>query len=86
MTFSGKAARRSWEKIDRDVRKVKMQMLALTLIAIGVLLTAAAFAPSSWDFALAVMPGWHVTIFPASLWVGATVILIGIVALLVSFR
>jgi hypothetical protein len=61
-------------------------MTARALIAIGVLLTAAAFAPSSWDFAVAVMPGWHVTIFPASLWVGATVILIGIVALLVSFR
>jgi hypothetical protein len=74
------------ENRSRCALKVKMQMPALALIAIGVLLTAAAFAPSSWDLAVAVMPGWHVTIFPAPLWVGAIVMLIGIVTLLVSFR
>ena len=61
-----------------------MRIVALALIAVGVLLTAAALAPSSWDFAVAVMPGWHVTVFPPPLWLGALVILSGLVALLAS--
>ena len=65
---------------------VKMLMTARALIAIGVLLTASALAPSSWDFAVAITPSWHMTVFPAPLWVGAIVVLIGIVVRLVSLR
>ena len=60
-----------------------MLIAALALIAVGVLLTAGALAPSSWDFAVAVMPGWHVTVFPLPLRAGVLVTLGGLVALFV---
>ena len=63
-----------------------MLIAALAFIGVGVLLTAVAFVPSPWDFAVAVAPGWHVTIFPAPLWVGVLVMLIGLVALLASVQ
>jgi hypothetical protein len=59
-----------------------MLTAALAFVGVGVLLTAVALVPSSWDFAVAVAPGWHVTIFPVPLWVGVLLMLTGLVALL----
>jgi hypothetical protein len=61
---------------------MNMLLAALALLAVGVLLTATALAPPSWDFAVSVMPGWHVTVFPVPLWLGVLVTLGGLVALL----
>jgi len=55
---------------------------ALLLVVAGVLITAAALVPSSFDFAIAVSRGWHVTVFPPPLFVGVLAILIGIVTLI----
>ena len=63
-----------------------MLVAALAIIGVGVLLTAGALVASPWDFAVAVAPGWHVTIFPAPLWVGVLVMLTGLVALLASVQ
>jgi hypothetical protein len=55
---------------------------ALTLVAAGVLLTLGGLlGPRSWDFAVSVMPGWHVTIFPPSLRMGLLVLASGVAAL-----
>ncbi|MBA3271678.1 MAG: hypothetical protein H0T71_14335 [Acidobacteria bacterium] len=62
-----------------------MLITALALIAAGVLIAASAWAPWPFDFAVAVMPGWHATVFPPPAFVGVLVILSGIVALLASF-
>jgi hypothetical protein len=60
-------------------------ILALTLIVTGVLITAGGLiAPGSFDFAVSIMPGWHVTIFPPPLFAGLLVIMSGIAALLAS--
>ena len=61
-----------------------MLITALALIAAGVLIAVSAWAPSSFDFAIAVMPGWHVTVFPPPAFVGLLLILSGLVALLAS--
>jgi hypothetical protein len=58
-----------------------MLIAALALIVTGVLLTAGALAPQSFDFAIALLPGWHVTILPAPPWVGVLVMLSGIALL-----
>ena len=62
-----------------------MLILALALIIVGVLMAASAFVPWPLDFAVPVMKGWHVTVFPPPLFVSALVILSGIVALVASF-
>jgi hypothetical protein len=62
-----------------------MRIAAFAVIAAGLLLTVGgAFAPSSFDFAVALRNGWHVTVFPSPL-IGGLVIAIGIGALLASF-
>jgi hypothetical protein len=61
-----------------------MLVAALTLIAAGVLLTAIGVTPWSFDFAVPLTNGWHVTVFPPPPLVGMLVTMIGIVALLVS--
>ena len=53
---------------------------ALALILFGVLITAGASA-RPFDLAVPVARGWHVTIFPPPLWVGAMMLLGGIVML-----
>jgi hypothetical protein len=63
-----------------------MLIVALPLIAVGVLIAACAVAPWSFDFAVAVMPAWHVTVFPPPLWVGVLLILSGLGALLASVQ
>ena len=55
---------------------------ALFLIGAGVLITAFALVPLSFDFAIAVRRGWHVTVFPPPVFVGVLTILSGIVALI----
>ena len=62
-----------------------MLIPALVLIIVGVLMTASAFVPWPFDFAVAVMKGWHVTVFPPPLFASALVILSGMVALVASF-
>jgi hypothetical protein len=57
---------------------------AQSLIVAGVLIMACALVPSSFDFAIAVRKGWHVTVFPPPLFVGVLAILIGIVTLTAS--
>jgi hypothetical protein len=59
-------------------------LVAIALIALGVLLTISALLPLSWDFAVAVAPGWHVTVWPAPLWLGLLLVLVGGLALLAS--
>jgi hypothetical protein len=61
-----------------------MLMTALALIAVGVLITISAWVPWPFDFAVAVRPGWHVTVFPPPAFVGVLVLLSGVVALLAS--
>ena len=61
-----------------------MLITALVLIATGGLISVSAWAPWSFDFAIAVMPGWHVTVFPPPAFVGVLVMLGGLVALLAS--
>jgi hypothetical protein len=61
-----------------------MRIAALALIAAGVLLTAgSALAPWSFDFAVSVRPGWHMTVFPPT-FIGVLIIMSGVVALLAS--
>lgn len=61
-----------------------MHIAAVALIAAGVLFTtASALVRWPFDFAIAVRPGWHVTVFPST-FIGVLVIMIGIVALLAS--
>lgn len=62
-----------------------MVTAALSLIVAGVLITACALAPSSFDFAISVRKGWHVTVFPPPLFVGVLTIFIGVVTL-IAFR
>jgi hypothetical protein len=59
-----------------------MVTAALSLIVAGVVITACALAPSSFDFAIAVRKRWHVTIFPPPLIVGVLTVLIGVVTLI----
>ena len=54
----------------------------LLLIVAGVLMTAAALVRWSFDFAIAVRRGWHVTVFPPPVSVGLLTILVGIVTLI----
>jgi hypothetical protein len=61
-----------------------MLITAIALIVVGVLITASALAPWPFDFAVAVRPGWHATVFPPPVSVGVLMILGGIVALLAS--
>ena len=61
-----------------------MSIAALALIAAGLLMTALALAPWSFDFAVSLMPGWHVTVFPPPPFAGLLLILAGIVAMLPS--
>ncbi len=61
-----------------------MLITALALIAVGVLITVCGLAPWSFDFSVAVMNGWHVTVFPPPPLVGLVVMMSGIVALLAS--
>ena len=58
-----------------------MHALALPLLLVGALLTVAALIPWSWDFAVAVAPRWHVTIFPPPLWLGVVLSAVGIASL-----
>jgi hypothetical protein len=57
---------------------------ALLIVVAGVLMIAAALVPFSFDFAVAVRKGWHVTVFPPPLFVGVLATLIGIVTLIAS--
>ena len=59
-----------------------MTTIALLLIGAGVLITASALVPWSFDFAIAVRRGWHVTVFPPPMPVGLLTILVGIVTLI----
>jgi hypothetical protein len=61
-----------------------MTIAALMLIGAGVLIMAWALVPSSFDFAIAVRKGWHVTVFPPPPFVGVLAILVGIVTLAAS--
>jgi hypothetical protein len=61
-----------------------MTIAALLLVVAGALIMAWALVPSSFDFAIAVRRGWHVTVFPPPLFVGVLAILIGIVTLAAS--
>jgi hypothetical protein len=63
-----------------------MMVAALTLIAVGVLLTVRALVPPPWDFAVAVTRGWHVVVWPAPSWVGMLVTLFGLGALFASVQ
>ena len=58
-----------------------MTIAALLLIVAGALIMACALVPSSFDVAISVWKGWHVTVFPPPLFVGVLAILIGIVTL-----
>jgi hypothetical protein len=58
-----------------------MFIAALALITIGVLMTALAWVPWSFDFAVSITPGWHVTVFPPPPLVGVLVILSGLALL-----
>jgi hypothetical protein len=61
-----------------------MRIAALVLIAAGVFLTAGSgLTPGGFDFAVSVLPGWHVTVFPLT-FIGVLAILGGVVALLAS--
>lgn len=61
-----------------------MTIAALMLVGAGVLIMAWALVPPSFDFAIAVKKGWHVTVFPPPLFVGVLAILVGIVTLAAS--
>lgn len=65
-------------------REVDMFIVALSLIAVGVLITAVALVPWSFDFAVAITHGWHVTVFPPPPFVGLLATLSGIAMLLAS--
>ena len=60
-----------------------MSIVALALIAAGVLLTAGSALAQGFDFAVSVRPGWHVTVFPSPI-IGVLVFMSGVVALLTS--
>jgi len=61
-----------------------MRIAALALIAAGVLLTVgSALAPAGFDLAVAVRPGWHMTVFPSTV-MGGVVFMSGVVVLLAS--
>jgi hypothetical protein len=64
-----------------------MRIAALALVAAGVLLTAGGgtWFPTSFDFAIALRPGWHVTVFPWP-FIGLLVLTSGVAALLASFH
>jgi hypothetical protein len=62
-----------------------MLITALALIAAGVLIIGIGWVPWPFDFAVAVMTGWHVTVFPPPAFVGVLVTLTGIVTLLASY-
>ena len=59
-----------------------MTTVALLLIVAGVLITASALMRWSFDFAIAVRKGWHVTVFPPPVSVGLLTILAGTVTLI----
>jgi hypothetical protein len=61
-----------------------MTVAALLLLVAGALIMAWALGSSSFDFAIAVRKGWHVTVFPPPLFVGVLAILIGIITLAAS--
>ena len=61
-----------------------MTIAALLLFVAGALIMGRALVPSSFDFAIAVRKGWHVTVFPPPLFVGVLAILVGIVTWAVS--
>jgi hypothetical protein len=71
---------------DTSKRGFAVMVAALTLIAVGVLLTVRALVPPSWDFAVAVTRSWHVVVWPAPLWVGVLVTLFGLGALYASIQ
>ena len=56
-----------------------MKIAALLLVAAGVLMIAMALGRPSFDFAIAVGRGWHVTVFPPPVSVGVVAILLGLV-------
>ena len=55
-----------------------MTIAAVLLVVAGVLMVASALWGPSFDFAIAVRRGWHVTVFPPPLYVGVLTILLGI--------
>jgi hypothetical protein len=63
-----------------------MFIAALVLIVVGALIAAAAVLAWSFDFAVAVLPGWHVTVFPPPVFVGVMLMIAGGVGLLASNR
>jgi hypothetical protein len=67
---------------DYSIDRQTMIIAAILLIIAGVLFTASALVPSSFDFAIAVTRGWHVTVFPPPVFVGVLAILTGIVLLI----
>ena len=62
-------------------RRTTMTIAALLPVVAGALIMVCALVPSSFDFAIDVRKGWHVTVFPPPLFVGVLAILIGIVTL-----
>jgi hypothetical protein len=55
-----------------------MTIVACLLIVAGMLIIAMALGRPSFDLAIAVTRGWHVTVFPPPIFVGVLAILIGI--------
>ena len=66
------------------MRRSTMIIAALLFVVAGMLITASALVPSSFDFAIAVRKGWHVTVFPPPVFVGVLAILIGTVMLIAA--
>jgi hypothetical protein len=63
-----------------------MTIAGLLLLVAGVVMTASTLFGSSFDFAIAVRKGWHVTIFPPPRFVGVLAIVIGFVLFMASRR
>ena len=61
-----------------------MIIAALLLVVAGGLIIACALLRPSFDFAIAVTKGWHVTVFPPPVFVGVLAILLGIVMFVAS--
>lgn len=63
-----------------------MTIAAFLLVVAGVLIVAIALGRPSFDFAIAVTNGWHVTVFPPPAFVGVLAILVGIVSFIAARR
>ena len=64
-----------------------MRIAARALIIVGLLITVSGvWAPRPFDFAIGLMNGWHLTVFPPPPFLGVLFMLSGVVALVARCR